>query len=204
MVSIPHSEPNGREPTWAVAHLFPFQGEWTEHDFFRLHGNRMVELVDGTLEVLPMPTWLHQLIVRFLIRQIEAAMNPAGFAMAAPLPIKLSERTIREPDVMYFSPSNVPADPSTYPSCVDLVMEVVSEGADARRRDYEEKRRDYATGGIREYWIVDPMEQRITVLVLDGGEYRVHGEYSVGEVASGVLIPELKVSLDDILKLGRV
>ena len=54
------------EPTWEVAHLFPDQGHWTETEFFELHSNRMVELADGHLEILPMPTWLHQLMVGFL------------------------------------------------------------------------------------------------------------------------------------------
>jgi hypothetical protein len=52
------------EPAWAVAHLFPPQGAWTKNDFYALHGNRLIELVDGSLEVLPIPIWLHQLIVK--------------------------------------------------------------------------------------------------------------------------------------------
>jgi hypothetical protein len=46
-------ETSSAEPTWDVVKLFPAQGEWTESDFFRLHGNQLVELVDGKLEVLP-------------------------------------------------------------------------------------------------------------------------------------------------------
>ncbi len=136
------------EPTWAVAHLFPSQGEWSENDFYALHGNRMIELVDGNLEVLPMPNWLHQLIVKFLIRKIETAIKGSGEVLDAPLPIRLFDRNIREPDVMYFAPGSEPKDPRGYPTRVDLAMEVVSEGAEAHRRDYEDKRRDYARAGI--------------------------------------------------------
>jgi len=49
--------------------------KWTEDEYFALHGNRLIELVNGTLLVLPMPTWLHQLIVKFLTRQIETATD---------------------------------------------------------------------------------------------------------------------------------
>ena len=45
-----------------------------------------------------------------------------------------------------------------------LAVEVVSPGARARRRGYEEKREEYLVVGIREYWIVDPKLGQVTVL----------------------------------------
>jgi Uma2 family endonuclease len=45
-----------------------------------------------------------------------------------------------------------------------LAVEVVSAGAAARRRDYEEKREEYLAFGLREYWIVDPKTREVTVL----------------------------------------
>ena len=190
------------EPTWEVAHLFPDQGHWTETEFFELHSNRMVELADGHLEILPMPTWLHQLMVRFLIRAVERVIGDKGTVLDAPLPIRLFRDTIREPDVMYFAPGSEPSNPRSYPTKVDLAMEVVSEGSEARRRDYEDKRRDYAKAGVSEYWIVDPDDRRIVVLVLQNGTYQTHGEFAIGDTATGLLIPGLKVDVAEIMKLG--
>ena len=48
-----------------------------------------------------------------------------------------------------------------------LAVEVVSPGASARRRDYEEKREEYLAFGLREYWIVDPKDRAVTVLSCD-------------------------------------
>lgn len=203
MTSVRVSQPIASAPTWEVAHLFPSQGEWTESDFFALHSTRMVELVDGNLEVLPMPTWLHQLIVKFLVRALETAIENTGEVLYAPLPIRLFEKTVREPDVMYFAPGSEPRDVRGYPNKVDLAMEVVSEGVNARQRDYSDKRRDYAQARIPEYWIVDPEEKRITVLVLDGNVYRTHGEFVTEQTASGVLLPRLRVSVTDVMLLGE-
>lgn len=204
MSSLPSSRPLAPEPTWAVAHLFPPQGEWTENEFFGLHGNRLIELVDGNLEVLPMPTWLHQLIVDFLAESIKKTLptGSGGYVLQAPLPIRLFEKNIREPDVMYFAPGSEPQDPRGYPSRVDLAMEVVSEGVEAARRDYEDKRRDYARAGIPEYWIVDPEQQRITVLVLEENAYRVHGEFRSGDTASSILLPALTIDVTQVMQLG--
>jgi Uma2 family endonuclease len=46
-----------------------------------------------------------------------------------------------------------------------LAVEVVSPGSRSRKRDYEEKRVDYLAIGLLEYWIVDPEERMVTVLV---------------------------------------
>ena len=191
-------------PTWEVAHLFPNQGRWTETEFFELHSNRMVELADGYLEILPMPTWLHQLMVDYLADLLKQSLRgkTVGRVLQAPLPIRLFVDTIREPDVMYFAPGSEPADPRSYPTKVDLAMEVVSEGTEARRRDYEDKRRDYARAGVSEYWIVDPDDRKIIVLVLQNGTYQTHGEFAIGDKASGLLIPGLKIDVGEIMKLG--
>jgi Uma2 family endonuclease len=47
-----------------------------------------------------------------------------------------------------------------------LVVEVVSPGKTNIDRDYRYKRSQYQARGIAEYWIVDPITQRVTVLTL--------------------------------------
>lgn len=186
------------EPAWEVATLFPPQGSWTEAEYFALETSRFVELVNGRLEVLSMPTWLHQLIVKYLAGELDkwVTANAAGTVLFAPIPVRLFEGTIREPDVLYFRPENRPAD-GKYPNAVDLVMEVVSESSSDRKRDFEDKRADYAKAGVAEYWIVDPQERRINVLTLDGDEYREGGVYVEGEAYSE-LLSGFRVSTNDV------
>ena len=88
-ISIPASERG--QPAWALATLFPTQGAWSEDDYFRLETEHFVELVDGCIEVLPMPTWLHQRIVRWLSRRFEdwTSHHKRGEVLFAPLPLKL-------------------------------------------------------------------------------------------------------------------
>lgn len=194
------------EPAWEVSQFFPLQGQWSEADYFRIHTNQMAELVDGRLEILPMPTWLHQLIVDFLLTEIKRFLlihNTGGVVLFAPLPAKLFAGTVREPDLLYVRSENIPTDLSGYPEKVDLAVEVVSEGADARKRDYIDKRLDYAKAGISEYWIVDPEQSILTVLTLDGSEYRVFEECRAGETARSLLLDGLSINIDDILALGK-
>src|SRR6185437_7276110 len=47
-----------------------------------------------------------------------------------------------------------------------LAAEVVSAGGETR--DHVTKKEDYLVYGLREYWIIDPQNRRVTVLVRDG------------------------------------
>jgi len=203
--SLPQPTPTCPEPAWEVALLFPSQGEWSEADYFGLDTNFLVELVDGKLEVLPMPTISHQFIVSFLNELLGNFIRARklGRVLFAPLPTRIRQNTIREPDLMYFSTSRLKRMRGKYPTGADLVMEVVSEGAEAHKRDYKDKRKDYAQLGIPEYWIVDPHTERITILALKGKQYRVHGEFAPGEQATSVVLPNFDVDVTAVFAAGR-
>ena len=61
----------------------------------------------------------------------------------------------------------------------DLVIEVVSP--DDPSRDTQDMRLDYAEAGIPEYWIVNPLDETVTVLVLQGNAYVEHGVFHRGQ-----------------------
>jgi len=194
--TIPSS--NG-EPAWEAAYMLPLQGSWSEEDFLKFHTNRMAELVDGRLEILPMPTLKHQRILRWLLGMFEGAAPVGSITLFAPLPTRLFPGTIREPDLLYIAPENAPGPEVDYPTHIDLALEIVSPGKDARQRDYEDKRADYARAGISEYWIVDPLENQVTVLVLQDSIYIDHGVFRIGDVASGLLLPALSIDVRAML-----
>ena len=190
MASIPaHLPSQPGDPPWEIALLFPVQGHWSEEEYLALHTNRMVELADRCVEVLPMPTILHQLIVQFFYEQLQAFVKSGigGLVLVAPCPVKLFDETYREPDIVYLSPNRA-VDRNGYPTGADLVVEVVSEGKQARKRDLETKRVEYARAGIAEYWIIEPESTSATVLRLCDGEYHVASASDIlGSVKSHVL-----------------
>ena len=82
-----------------------------------------------------------------------------------------------------------------------MVVEIVSEGKENRDRDLITKRIEYATAGIEEYWIVDPETRSVTVLVIDPTDrsnYRAHGVFTTGNVATSVLLPGFTVDVADL------
>ena len=184
------------EPTWDVALLFPEQGTWSEEEYLALGGNHLVEFSHGYVEVLPMPTDAHQAIVAYLYRTLLAllaAHHPGGVVRFAPLRLRLWPGKFREPDLMLLRDARDPRRTPQFWQGADLVIEVVS--SDDRRRDVVVKRREYAKAGIPEYWIVDPEEQRVTVLRIDGETYATHGEFARGDVATSALLDEVMIDV---------
>jgi len=186
------------EPPWDVALLYPLQGSWTERDYLELGTNRLVEFSDGCVEVLPMPTKLHQRIVRFLFLVLQEFVSARGLGEVffAPLPVRLWPGKFREPDILFVRPER--AEYGGQPEGADLVIEVVSEGEENRRRDFETKPQEYARARIPECWIVDPANQRVTVLVLEDSTYRQHGVFAPGDTATSAILPGLAVPVTDL------
>src|SRR5208337_4292283 len=134
LIPSPFASQRG-EPVWELARLYPNQGEWKEADYLALETSRMVELSDGCLEFLPMPSVLHQLIVKFLFRHFDDQVTRAGLGtvLFAPLPVHLWSGKYREPDIIYLRPERL-RDRPKYPEGAELVVEVVSEGEEDRKR----------------------------------------------------------------------
>ena len=187
------------EPAWDIATLFPPQGAWSEGDYLALHTTRLVELSEGRVEVLPMPTQKHQAIVAFLTMLLFALRQRVpGTVIFAPFPVRLWPGKLREPDVAFMRAAHDDRRHNEYWEGADLVMEVVSGSARDRQRDLVVKRAEYAQAGIPEYWIVDPNAELIIVLRLDDGVYVEHGQFSRGTVAVSATLEGLHTPVDAV------
>jgi Uma2 family endonuclease len=182
------------------------QGEWTERDYFSLDETKFVELKDGCLEFLPMPTRGHQLLAQFLFLALHGFVQPRklGEVHFTGLNVRLEPDHIRFPDVCYLTPQRL-GDPRAVQDLADLMVEVVSPSAADRKRDLIEKRADYARAGVSEYWIVDPETETITVLTLPAGktEYALYGDFQPGQQATSVLLPGFTVDVAACFAAGK-
>ena len=85
--------PDGLEPAWDIARLFPPQGGWSEDEYLKLPGNTLAEFDHGRIEVLDMPSEWHQLLVAYLYRALVEYVGASalGTVLFAPFPVKLWE-----------------------------------------------------------------------------------------------------------------
>ena len=169
--------------------ILPRQGCWSDEQYLWLtdHGRRLIEFTDGRIEELPLPTFTHQAVLSFLHSLFRVWLRPrGGVVVFSGLRMRVREGKYREPDLLLLCERSDPRCQDRYWLGADLVAEVVSP--DDPDRDLVEKRFDYAEAGIPAYWIVDPRDETITVLVLEGDAYVEQGAYARGDMAMSSLL----------------
>jgi len=83
-----------------------------------------------------------------------------------------------------------------------LIVEVVSPYRNHKdenyQRDYIDKQQQYQELGIPEYWIIDPRQQKVTVLLLVDGTYQAT-EFTGNQQIVSRIFRELKLTVAQIL-----
>ncbi len=176
--------------------LSGLQGLWTEEQYLKLTNTtrRLIEFNDGDIEVLPMPTDKHQVLLEFLFLALRAFVTQSGGkVLFAPLRMQVREGKYREPDLLVLRDARDARRQNRYWLGADLVVEIISP--DDPERDTRLKRADYAEAGIPEYWLVDPAAETVTVLQLAEGSYIEHGIFGRGATATSVLLKGFAVDV---------
>lgn len=132
------------------------------------------ELVEGELVEMTPPTFRHMLIAKFIEQCLDAEIARLGLGWFCfrEAGVRTGVSKSRLTDVYVLTPEQVnslinqAAIAQTPPL---LAVEVVSP--DSVTRDYRYKRTEYAALEIPEYWIVDPLESKVTVLTFNEGLY---------------------------------
>jgi Uma2 family endonuclease len=154
------------------------------------------ELVNGELVEMPPESDLNVRIASFLFAFFLTQGIPSyQVRIGTEIVVSGARATTRFPDVMVLSEELATALEGANRSTVMLdmpppllVVEVVSPKQE--NRDYRYKRSEYAARGIAEYWIVDPMQQRVTVLEWVEGLYEekvYEGDSPIASPVFGVL-----------------
>jgi Uma2 family endonuclease len=168
------------------------------------------ELVNGELVPMSLGTGLHQEIIHFLYRQMDESITrskrawivrPALIGVRSPRGGRWE--TARIPDVTVITEElwqelrNREAMIEPNEPAPLLVVEVVSEST--KTVDYRAKRVEYNIREILEYWIVDPLEQKVTVLTLIEDLYE-SAEFRGSEPIESERFPELKLTAAQVLQ----
>lgn len=81
-----------------------------------------------------------------------------------------------------------------------LVVEVVSEST--KTADYRAKRVEYNVLDILEYWVIDPLERKVTVFRLVEELYEA-AEFVESDQIQSLIFPELVLTVDQVLSAGE-
>ncbi|MEA5618967.1 Uma2 family endonuclease [Cronbergia sp. UHCC 0137] len=135
----------------------------------------LYEFEDGELILMTAESEINRRITSFLFAWFLQQGIPA-YRLSMKTEIIVTGSRVRVPDLVVFSEELAIAMEGAKRSTVTpempaplLAIEVVSPNQASR--DYRYKRSEYAARDITEYWIVDPIEQKVTVLVWVEGFY---------------------------------
>lgn len=151
------------------------KGKWqyTVADIEALPEGVRAELIDGELFVIMNPPGTrHQGLLGNLFFQLKQyVMEKEGACQVYPAPfgvqIKNDIHNYVEPDISLIC-RDERLDERGCHGAPDLVIEVVSPSN--RKMDYVRKLALYREAGVREYWIVDPKHDQVTVYDLEHGK----------------------------------
>ncbi|MCY3020717.1 MAG: Uma2 family endonuclease [Planctomycetota bacterium] len=147
------------------------------------------EWVDGEVIVIaPDNTW-HNRIVLFLYSIISGVVEAhgRGTVMVEGIQMRFAKlRRRRQPDIIFIAKERQHIIKTNHvEGPPDLAVEVISP--DSPARDYRDKYQEYEAAGVREYWIVDPLAQRVEAYALGrNGRYTPIPERD-GRIPSRVL-----------------
>lgn len=152
---------------------------WSLEDWLALPEDEPGELVDGRLEEEEVPDYVHELLVALLIHLFGDWIFPRGGLVAgSDAKFAVGPDRGRKPDVtVYFPGSQRPPRRGLVRVPPDVAVEVVSPRPRDGRRDRVEKMDDYASFGVRYYWILDPELRSLEIFELgaDGRYTRALG-----------------------------
>jgi len=186
-----------KKPAIEILQLFPLQGEWTESDYFNLPDtNHLIELSGGRIIIKDMPTDEHQKAVLRLTRAIDTFIeeHQLGEMRFSPMPVRLWQNKIREPDIIFMSNAHRDRINSKAWGVPDLAVEVISPSN--KNDDRIEKFAEYAKAGITEYWIVDPINLTIEIYLLKKDKYSLKEKKQSGEIVSSSVLNGFEFAVD--------
>ena len=148
-IKLPYSTPLGDIVAFNVS-VDDYMAKYAEH----FH-----EWIEGVVYKMSPVSAKHDDITGYLRELIRAyfALRPIGTVRSAPFVMKLG-KSRREPDLQVVLKTGTAKLEDTFTDgAADICIEIVSPSNEGS--DYGDKLREYEAGGVREYWIIDPMRK---------------------------------------------
>lgn len=180
--------------------------KYTFADYLTYPEDERWEIIDGVPYMQASPTPLHQEVLTELVRQIanylkdkSCKVYPAPFCVRLPLSTEKNENeviNIVEPDISIICDKSK-IDDKGCNGAPDMIIEVISPSS--IKMDRVVKFNKYEKAGIKEYWIVEPEQKLVSVVVLQINQKYGRTEiYTEDDKISVSILPDLVIDLREV------
>ena len=158
----------------------PREKNYTVDDIYKLPDGERAEIIDGQIYFMAPPSRIHQKILMYISAVISnyitqkdgsCEVYPAPFAFF----LNKEDTNYVEPDISVIC-DKTKLDDRGCNGAPDFIIEVVSPGNP--EHDYITKLGKYKAAGVREYWIVDPRNNAVTVYFFESDIFAQHYNFT--------------------------
>lgn len=177
----------------------PQQTLYTEDDYYSIPEDVRAELVEGQIYYQAAPSRIHQEILNFINTEVNMYIRSKnGFCKIYPAPfaVKLfADRSdIVEPDISVICDRGKLTDRGCT-GAPDWIVEIISPGNP--EHDYIRKLNLYKDAGVREYWIVDPRDEKVLVYRLEQDRFGL-GVYTFKDKVKAGIYEDLWIDFKEL------
>lgn len=182
-------------------------GTYTYADYLLWQFKERVELIKGRIfKMSPAPNTSHQLISSKLQGNLFVHLKDKScYLFSAPFDVRLFDTkksafinrdiyTVVQPDLCVVCDGNK-LDEKGCLGAPDLVIEILSPGNS--KKEVDSKFDLYQESGVREYWIVQPIDQNVFIFTLNDSGVFI-GLKPATEQLRSIIFPELSIDLKEI------
>lgn len=174
--------------------------KFTYEDYRTAPPDKRYELLDGELLLAPAPNLRHQRLQLRLGMRLAQFIKERGLGelFFAPCDVVLSDTDVVQPDLLFVSRErrHLLSGGDNVRGAPDLVVEILSPATAERDRGY--KRTLYAKHGVKEYWLVDPAAETVSILRPHGGALVVARTFGRNETLRSPLLAGFELDLGEV------
>ncbi len=170
----------------------------TVADYEALPEGSPYQLIEGELVMSPAPAPDHQVVSGNIYLLLRMAVRGKGVVLYSPLDVYLDLENAYQPDiVVILKGSKAKITRKGVYGPPDVVVEILSPST--AYYDLRVKKKVYERAGVREYWIVDPMERSLEIYTNSEEGFKLTSRVvEKGKVFSKVL--DIDLDLEEVFK----
>lgn len=161
------------------------------------------ELIDGEIYQLASPSYEHQRILGEIFNQFyQCLQGKKCRPVMAPFDVTLfkdDNQNIVQPDIIIICDPEKIDGQGKYNGVPALAVEILSETT--RNKDMLKKLNLYMSGGVKEYWIVNPWNREIYIYTFESGEIRNYRVFKGNDKANSEILEGLEIFLETVFAI---
>jgi Uma2 family endonuclease len=173
---------------------------YTYKDYSDLPEGAPYQLIGGDLIISPAPNKYHQTILKrltYFLYDYAEVRNEIGEVFVSPVDVFFDEKNSFQPDIIFLLKQNINIfKEDKVIGAPDIIIEILSPSN--AYYDLKYKKNIYEKYGVKEYWIVDPIEMNIEIFENLDGRFVLINRIEKTGILKSKIIKDLEIDLNKV------